>query len=248
MEVESGIIQEYKTIAEYDSVVKKRVADSWNPDQERILKIWAEKASGWAWLHDKSARFFNQLTNKYMYPSIVLSTVSSGIGFSMYGSVNFQSTSKYMVVVIGCMNLMSALLASLQKFARSTEKAELHSHMHKLFSSYCRKIVMELALQPCDRKECVEFCKTCRDEYDKLVTDSPEIPNEIIADFKNIFKTAKHVPEIANGLVHFHDFKVTQEGIEWDRRRSKDVPRGTALQKIITEMDISTSGHTKDAV
>lgn len=209
---------DYKTIAEYEAVAKRRIADSWNPDQERILKIWAEKSSGWAWLHDKTARYYNHLTNRYAYPSIILSTVSGGIGFSMYNDYH-----RYTMIIIGCMNLTAALLASLQKFIRSTEKSEMHTHMNKLFSSYCRKIVMELALRPSDRKDCLEFCRACRDEYDKLVTDSPEVPDNIIADFKNTFKNAENVPEIANGLAHFHDFKATAEGVEWDRRRSLDV-------------------------
>lgn len=227
---------DYKTLAEYEAVQKRRIADSWNPDQERILRIWAEKASGWAWLHDKAARYYNRLTDKIMYPSIVLSTVSGGLGFSIYGSVansdvahSVSNASRYLTIAIGCMNLAAALLASLQKFIRSTEKSEMHNHMNKMFSSYYRKIVMELALKPSDRRECIEFCKACRDEYDKMVTDSLEIPDRIIKDFKITFATAKHVPEIANGLVHFHDYKVTQEGLEFDRRRSRDLVRTLAI-------------------
>lgn len=215
---------EYKTIAGYDILKRRRIANSWNPDQERILKIWAEKASGWAWLHDKASRRYHSITSKIMYPSIVLSTVSGGIGFSMYSETSRQTT-RFMTILIGSMNLVAAFLSSLQKFIRSTEKAEVHRHTHKLFSSYCRDIVMELALKPSDRRDCIEFCQVCRDQYTKLVADSPEIPDPIITEFKKKFANAKHVPEIANGLVHFHDFKSTPEGLEWERRRSRDILR-----------------------
>jgi hypothetical protein len=249
--------EEFKTLADYEIVQKRRIAGSWNPDQERILKIWAEKSSGWSWLHDKSARHYNHLTNKIMYPSIFLSTVSGGLGLSIYGT-NYHDSSKYLAVTIGCMNLCAAFLASLQKFIRSTEKAEMHSHMQKIFSSYYRRIVMELALKPSDRCDCLEFCMSCRDEYDKMVSDSPEVPDIIIQNFKKTFTHAKHVPEIANGLVHFTDYQATPAGIEWDRRRSKDLVRTTPTHlphlairippTIFDDSEGSTEGFTKDNV
>jgi hypothetical protein len=212
-------MDDYKAIARYENVIKRRTADSWNPDQERILRIWAEKASGWAWLHDHSSRHYNSLTNRFTYPSILLSTIAGGLGFSVAGNqCDTASPSSSigmvqgMVYFIGGMNILSAVLASLQKFIRSTEKAEMHMHMNKIFSSFSRKIVLELALQPGDRKDCIEFCKYCRDEYDKLVTDSPQIPAKIIDLFKATFRNARHIPEVANGLIHFETFTPTNEG------------------------------------
>jgi hypothetical protein len=206
-------MNEYKVIAEYENVLKQRIEDSWNPEQEAILKAWAEKASGWAWLHDKSCRIFNKASNVYTYSSILLSTVSGGIGFMLGdvqngtqpGTTTYALDKKLLTLSIGFMNIVSAALTSLQKFTRCSEKAETHLQMHKQFSSYCRRIVLELALQRSDRKECIEFCKQCRDEYDRLVENSPQIPSRVIKQFKAKFPDAEHVPEIANGLVHFVD-------------------------------------------
>ena len=207
---------DYKTLAEYDKIKKRQVKESWTPQQERILKIWAEKASGWAWLHERSSRYYNRLTNRFSYPSIVLSTISGGLGFLMGGQEmtvdnaegkdgRVRSVNYYFTFTISVMNLVSAVLISLQKFKRTSEHAEMHSHMNKMFSSFYRKIVLELALQPGDRKDCLEFCKQCREEYDKLVNDAPDVPSRIIEAFKSTFDDATHVPEIANGLIHFMD-------------------------------------------
>ena len=209
-------MDDYKAIARYENVIKRRTADSWNPDQERILKIWAEKASGWAWLHDQSSRHYNSLTNRLTYPAILLSTVSGGLGFSVAGQVDSsprQVMNQGMIYIIGIMNIIAAVLSSLQKFIRSTEKSEMHMHMNKVFSSFSRRIVLELALQPGDRRDCIEFCKVCRDEYDKHVTDSPQIPARVIQKFKKTFANATHIPEVANGLIHFEEiYTPTDEG------------------------------------
>jgi hypothetical protein len=196
-------VKEYKAIAQYEEIQKKRIADSWSPEQEQILKSWAEKGSGWAWLHDNSARFYLQSSNRLAYPGIFLSTIAGGISFSTAGSSTTAGVyAGYLTAVI---NIICAMLASFQKFTRSAEKSEIHLQQGKLFSSFCRKITLELALKAEDRKECIEFCKLCRDEYDKLVTESMQIPLQIIQDFKREFKNSENKPENCNGLVHFQN-------------------------------------------
>ena len=114
------------------------------------------------------------------------------------------------------MNILSAMLSSLQKFLRSTEKSEAHSLYSKIFSSFTRKITLELSLNPKDRRECIEFCKQCRDEYDKAVTDCPLVPTHVIEQFKIEFKDEKNKPEVANGLFHFNNFEMCEQSITND--------------------------------
>jgi hypothetical protein len=78
--------------------------------------------------------------------------------------------------------------------------------MFGVFSSFTRKISLELTLNPEDRKNCIQFCKICKMEYDKAVSESPMIPDEIINRFKREFPTEKNKPEVANGLFHFTNF------------------------------------------
>jgi len=186
-------------------IQKEQIAKSWCQEQEYLLQVWAEKASGWAWLHDNSARFFRHQSNLYVYPSIIINTMAGGIGFI---STN-KNLIDYLPYVIAVMNLGSAMLSSFQKFLRSTEKAEAHYLYSKIFSSFTRKITLELSLHPKDRKSCKEFCMICKDEYDKAVTDCPAVPTHIIDKFKVIFKDERNKPEIANGLFHFNTYKCT---------------------------------------
>jgi hypothetical protein len=191
----------------YEKTKKRKIAASWNKEQTKILQVWAEKASGWAWLHDKSSRFYNLQGDYLTYPSIILNTVASGLGFLSKGKL-------YYVYLIASLNIISATLSSFQKFLRSTEKAEAHSHFSKIFSSFTRKITLELTLNPEDRKNCVDFCKMCKDEYDRAVTDCPQIPENIIQQFKVVFKHEKNKPEVANGLFHFNNYESITENIQ----------------------------------
>ena len=180
---------------------RKYIASTWNINEEKILQTWAEKASGWAWLHDKSERYYRRQSDRLIYPSIILNTISGGIGF-----VNSTTTKEYLPYIIACMNILSATLSSFQKFFRSIENAEAHSRYFSIFSSFTRKISLELTLNPADRKDCVLFCKMCRDEYDKAVAESPPVPDSVVEHFKREFSNETNKPEIANGLFHFTNY------------------------------------------
>ena len=180
-----------KNSYEHLSDAKRRsIALTWNKPEEELLQTWAERASGWAWLHDKSQRYYAKQSNYLMYPSIILNTITGGIGF--LSSSNFL----WISYIIACMNIFSAILISFQKFLSS----------FSVFSSFTRKISLELALNPEDRVNCIYFCKQCRIEYDKAVSESPIIPESVILQFKIAFPHAINKPEVANGLFHFNNY------------------------------------------
>ena len=175
---------------------------SWSKEQEEILKVWAIKAAGSRWLHDKAGRHYRSLNNKLMYPQIVLSTLAGVGGFSMTSS-SADGTAMSMVIIgyfIAFINITTALLISLQKFIMAAEKSENHTAVSQQFSSFYRNITLELALNPKDRTNCLELCNACKDRYERLLQISPSVPQKIINEFKVIFKDIKHKPDIANGL------------------------------------------------
>lgn len=213
-------LDEVRTVARYESISRRRIAESWTLEQERILKVWGEKASGWAWLHDKASRYYKRIDSYYVYPSIVLSSISGGVGFIMMGdntdTTDPASSVKLSALFVSATHIINVILTSFQKFQRSGEKAEMHVQIAKQFSSFTRKIVLELSIPPTDRKDCLDFCNLCKEEYDKLILDSPMIPDDIINEFNTKFKYIENKPEVTNGLVHFTDWQFNNGGLSDD--------------------------------
>lgn len=197
---------DYSIVNKSRILKRKYIAQTWNRQEEEILQIWAEKASGWAWLHDKSQRYYSRQSDLFTYPSIIITTISSGLGFS--GSRELV----FLPYIIAIMNIIATILMSFQKFLRNTENSDLHSRYFSVFSSFTRKIALELTLNPEDRKDCIDFCKQCKDEYDKAVAESPSIPDKIIIQFKKEFSSEKNKPEVANGLFHFNNYRLKPTG------------------------------------
>ena len=121
---------EYLELLNKSAKIKRRyIASTWSNREEEILQVWAEKASGWAWLHDKSQRYYRGQSDNLTYPSIILNTVAGGIGF-IAPDTRFI---KFLPYVIAIMNICCAILSSFQKFLRSTENAEIHSRFFSIF-------------------------------------------------------------------------------------------------------------------
>lgn len=227
------------TVAKYDNYNKRRIAESWSPQQEGILQMWAEKASGWAWLHDKASRYYSFSSNLLIYPTLVISTIAGGIGLVVAGTTSCENHKiRYVEYMVAGSHILCSTLTSLNKYLRSNEKAEIHLHMNKVFSSFARKIVLELTLNPEDRRDALEFCKLCRDEYDKYVTDSIIIPDNVIAQFKKRFQGAKYKPEICNGLIHFTNYE------KYEKRKSTARELEIKIDKI---PDIFESGSNTNS-
>jgi hypothetical protein len=213
--------ESYK-LDEAQEIRRKKIAEGWTYEQEHVLKIWAEKASGWAWLHDKSSRYFEFFNNLYVYPTIILSSISGGLGFivsgghSQAGFIVFQTITYF----VSATHIICAIMVSFQKFKRSAERIENHLHMAKTFSSYARKIVLELAMNPEDRRSCNEFCIGCKEEYDRLILDSPQIPEYVLRMFSKQFPNVKHKPEVTNGLIHFDDTPSNRSSFEEQAQKS----------------------------
>lgn len=201
---ENNDIKHLEAIAIVEEQKKQQIADSWSKEQEHILKVWAEKAAGYRWLHENSARHYRRLNNRFVYPQIVISTLAGVGGFGATSSGNVE----YVGYIIAGFNILTALLTSFQKFIMAAEKSETHATVARQFAAFYRNISLELSLNPRDRTECLELCKMCRNEYDRMMNVSPSVPLKIINRFKSTFPDSKNKPDIANGL---SDMKI------WDK-------------------------------
>jgi hypothetical protein len=191
--------RQYEAIALVEEFKKNSTAEGWSDEQEKILKIWAEKAAGYRWLHEQSARHYRQLNNRFVYPQIILSTLAGVSGFGITTSKEDRNWAPagYAIATI---NIAAALLTSFQKFISAAEKSENHNTIGRQFAAFYRTIVLELSLNPRDRTDCTELCRQCRIEYDRLMNVAPSVPLKIIKRFKVRFPNSRYKPDVANGL------------------------------------------------
>jgi hypothetical protein len=173
---------------------------SWNSQLEKVISDEGERALCYAWLHDKSEKRYSKMSTYITLPSIILATIS---GSASIGIGQFIEDSRIGNILIGVTTLSVAILTTVSSYFAWTKRCEGHRIATISYKKVHRFILIELALPRSERMGARDMLKVVRDESQRMEEMSPQIPDSVIAVFKEKFgKTTPEVtkPEITNGL------------------------------------------------
>jgi hypothetical protein len=180
----------------------KKKNNGWTAEQEDLLSNWADIAACYRLLHDKTEKRFYKFNLGMTIPVIMLSTMTGTANFGM-GSLfgNDQTSQRYANLAIGGVSLIAGLLTTLGNFLRFAQNMEAHRVAAVSWGKFQRSIAVELALHPKERQDSVDYIKICRAELDRLIEQSPGIPDSVIKKFEAQFvDTNIKKPDICNHL------------------------------------------------
>lgn len=169
-----------------------------------LLKSWRDKAGGWRWLHYHSMNLYKKINSRFTYSSIVLSTLAGAGGFSTAGNTGKTNgtidgqVQFYMGYVIGATNVIIGLINSFQRFGKSAEKTELHGSAAMQYAMLYRLIETEINLTDDHRRN--DLIITVRQEMDRLLAQSPSVPQKIVNEYNETFPGIVNKPDVCNGL------------------------------------------------
>ena len=176
----------------------------WCPKQEALLYKWAERAAGYRWLHNHARLRQKQISDRLTFPTIIISSITGVGGFAVLSP---DGSSKKQSLIIACiqyffatLNILSGILTSVAKFSQSQKLSEAHSLMCIQYAKYYRSIDLEMSLERKDRIPVLDFVNKCKEEYDRLLSESPDIPAETIEAFNREFPDKENKPDVCNGL------------------------------------------------
>ena len=162
----------------------------WRPEQEDILKKWADKAMCYKAMHDKSIKKYWCLNARFNIPVIILSTLT-GTGNFAQGSFD-PKYAGLLVVIIGGANLFSAILGTISQYINVAGTLEGHKFASISWDKYARSIQVELGKVRSDRiKDPVAYIKKCQEEFDRLTEISPSFSTDVIEWFNKLINTGE---------------------------------------------------------
>ncbi len=175
--------------------------ENWSDEIETLLSEWGEVGLCYSWLHSYSERKYKNKYHHMSIPIIVLSTLTGTANFAdSYVPTGFKQGFS---ACVGGLNIFCGILGTLMSFLKYAEIYESHRLSCVSWSKFARNIQIELALKDSKRKNCRDFLKVSRAEYDRLLESSPNIDQDIINIFNNKFNTKYpkvRKPIICNGL------------------------------------------------
>jgi hypothetical protein len=195
----------------------RRFQNGWSKEQERLMADWSDIASCYRWLHDKSEKIFHNKTLWVNLPVIILSTLGGTANFGIQSLFeNDENAKKYASFGIGGISLLAGMLTTVGNYLRYAQLEESHRVASIAWGKFQRLIAVELALNPNDRMDSLDFLKICRAELDRLIEQSPPIPKEAIAMFEDRFGSIKDLkkPDICGAIEHTHVFESSESRLK----------------------------------
>lgn len=219
----------------------------WHPQQEKILKKWSEIGSSYRYLHDKSFQKYSAQNMRFALPVIVISTITGTANFAQ-GTFP-ESWQSYVPLGIGTLNLAAGLITTVAQFLRVSELLEGHRAASIAYSKFSRDISVELSLPIRERTtNGREFLIKCRNELDRLIEQSPNVPQKILLEFSSRFANSEFVKpdilEIKQVEVYIDEEEVKEKmqkiaDREMKRRRSiiemEEIKKKEIIDKYTTE-------------
>jgi hypothetical protein len=210
----------------------KRFNNGWDTHLETLAAEWADKAGCYRWMHEKTeTRYVNY--NMYLtIPVIVLSTLTGTASFGFESLLSDPCKPQYTAAVIGGVSLITGMISAMGNFLRYAQSSEAHRIAAISWGKFNRFITTEMALHPKERMDSMSFVKSARLELDRLIEQSPLIPDRTIKEFKKEFKTNPHLvfPEIAGGLQH------TKVFVESESEQKKEIMSSLLRQEFLEEV------------
>ena len=182
----------------------------WSPEHETILIEWADKAMCYRWLHSKANIMFSRLNAWYTIPVIIISTLTGTANFAQERvPLEYQS---YFVMLVGGFNILAGIITTIQQFLKITQLNESHRVSSISWNKFYQNIKIELAKHPSERMDVKQMLKMCKEEFDRLIETSPNIPEKIIEQFKVNFNKDEVFgkiikPEVCDILLPTSDYR-----------------------------------------
>jgi hypothetical protein len=181
----------------------ERAECSWSEQEEYLLALWSDRSLCYKLMNERASRKFHKEHLWFSIPVIILSTLCGSANLAVQSYVP-QRDQQMASMIIGLVSIGAGILTTLQNFFASAQKSEAHRNSVTSWGKLHRQIYTELSLERDKRKPVKDFVRLCKNEYDRILDQSPVIPSVILRRFVQDIK--KHpkmmLPEECGNLLH----------------------------------------------
>jgi hypothetical protein len=233
--------------------VIKRPNNGWTKELELLFADWGDRASCYRWMHDRTSRVYRTSDQSLTFPVIILSTIGGAANFAMDSISQDPTIKRYVTLGLGGLSILTGIISTLANRLAYSTSAEAHRVAAVSWGKFNRLIVIEMSLHPDERMEAFAFMKMFRIELDRLIEQSPSIPESIIDKFIYEFKEFTDIkkPDITGDLEHTKIYSHTDERL---KRLAQDASmtilhrKGIMKQLVLDDLDGKVRAIVEEAL
>jgi hypothetical protein len=183
---------------------EKRFLNGWSKEQESLMAEWSDISLCYRWLHDNSEKIYHYKNLWINLPVIILTTLGGTASFGVQSVFSDPISKQYASFAIGSISLFAGILTTVGNYLRYAQLEESNRVASIAWGKFQRLIAIELAMNPNERIDAIDFLKICRADLDRLIEQSPPIPKQAISLFESKFGKVKELkkPDICGSLEH----------------------------------------------
>lgn len=219
-------VHETRSFASESTQKKPKI---WHPQQEKLLKQWAEIATSFRWMHHRAHLRYASMHFWFTLPVIVMSSITGTMNFAQGTFPPEYET--YIPLIIGSINLIAGIITTIASYLRVSELSEGNRVASIMFGKLSRNIRVELLLPISERTmDGGDFIAMCRSELDRLTEQTPDIPSKIeskfVRQFEQLLKTTDFYPPELRDL---HPVEIYTGDLERKQSQMSNVVANAAL-------------------
>jgi hypothetical protein len=201
-----------KTDEKDEKEKEKRFLNGWSKEQEQLMAEWSDISLCYRWLHDNAEKIYHGKNLWINLPVIILTTLGGTASFGVQSVFSDPVSKQYASFAIGSISLFAGILTTVGNYLRYAQLEESNRVASIAWGKFQRLIAIELAMNPNERIDAIDFLKICRADLDRLIEQSPPIPKEAIAVFEHKFGHVKELkkPDICGSLEHTSVFNSSE--------------------------------------
>lgn len=211
-----SIVSHRKTLDKLDEKTPKKFLNGWTKELEDLIAEWADKALVYRWLHETTSEQYKKSDSYLIIPVIILSTLTGTANFGMgsFFGDNVQGQ-RYAQLGVGGVSILAGIMTTLSNYYSFSKRAETHRTSAISWGKFNRLMSIELRVHPGERMDSKSFLKMFRIELDRLVEQSPPIPDNVIEKFKILFEDSNiRLPDILGVMEHTKVFTDSQSRLK----------------------------------
>lgn len=157
--------------------------------QDKIIHQWYVGVRIRHKAHYILASDYEKKNLKFGVPIVILSSIA---GTSIFASLE-SSPETWIKILIGCLSITAAVLASLQTFLDYNKQAERHKNAGTKYGTLRREIEERISLLDSENITDKKFIEDFRKKWDALDQESPTIPSKVYDEYKKYYERKKIV-------------------------------------------------------
>jgi len=152
---------------------------------EKIINQWYNGVRIRHKAHFVLASKYERRNLWFGFPIVILTAIT---GTSIFASFE-SSPEPWMKILVGCLSILAAVLASLQTFLGYNQEAEQHKNAATKFGALRRELEERISLDQYQIDKI--FIEDFRKRWDSLEQESPNIPSIIYDKYKHYYERKK---------------------------------------------------------